>query len=88
MLVPLFALAALAWTAGWAYWALDRHRAQRERSKYKTRGEGVADVGRLPWELVDQHGHAVTQERFRGQWQLVYFGYTSCPVCSADGRTA
>ena len=29
--------------------------------------------------LVDQDGHKVTDETYRGKWLLVYFGYTHCP---------
>lgn len=35
-----------------------------------------------PFTLVDGHGRVVTDRDFRGQWMLVYFGYTYCPdVC-------
>jgi protein SCO1/2 len=29
--------------------------------------------------LEDLNGRTVTQESFRGKWQLIYFGFTSCP---------
>ncbi len=32
-----------------------------------------------PFTLVDQDGRTVTDETYRGQWLLVYFGYTHCP---------
>ena len=32
--------------------------------------------------LIDQDGRAFTEAHLRGQWSLVYFGFTSCPkVC-------
>jgi len=35
-----------------------------------------------PFTLVDQNGTTVTDADFRGQFMLVYFGYTFCPdVC-------
>ena len=35
-----------------------------------------------PFQLVDQNGQEVTDEKFRGRLMLVYFGYTFCPdVC-------
>ena len=30
--------------------------------------------------LVDQYGHAVTDESFRGEWLIVFFGFTHCPA--------
>ena len=32
-----------------------------------------------PFDLVDGAGRNVTDQDFRGQWRLVYFGYTHCP---------
>lgn len=44
-------------------------------------GRGVAAIGG-PFRLVDQKGQVRTDEDFRGQFMLVYFGYTYCPdVC-------
>jgi len=34
------------------------------------------------FSLLDQSGQAVTADTFRGQWDLVFFGFTNCPdVC-------
>jgi protein SCO1/2 len=34
------------------------------------------------FSLVDQYGRAVTNESFRGEWLIVFFGFTHCPaVC-------
>src|ERR1700690_794093 len=45
-------------------------------------GDGsAAPIGR-PLHLTDQFGHARTDADFRGQYLLVFFGYTTCPdVC-------
>lgn len=35
-------------------------------------------------DFVDQHGAAFGQERLRGRWSLLFFGFTSCPdICPA-----
>ncbi|MFN3371926.1 MAG: SCO family protein [Sphingomonadaceae bacterium] len=38
-----------------------------------------------PFRLVDETGRRVTDASFRGQWRLMYFGFTYCPdVCPMD----
>ena len=35
-----------------------------------------------PFSLLDQHGLPFTNERLRGKWSFVFFGYTTCPdIC-------
>lgn len=45
----------------------------------------IPTPGELPnFSLLDQTGAAVTAETFRGQWDLVFFGFTHCPdICPA-----
>jgi protein SCO1/2 len=34
------------------------------------------------FSLQDQHGQAFARDNFKGQWSLVFFGFTNCPdVC-------
>jgi protein SCO1/2 len=48
------------------------------------RGEGDALIGG-PFTLINQHGETVTDESLRGQYLLIYFGYTYCPdVCPTE----
>ncbi len=35
---------------------------------------------RATYSLVDHHGNPVTERTYRGRWQLVQFGFTSCKV--------
>jgi len=38
-----------------------------------------------PFTLTDETGRTVTSETFRGQWRLMYFGFTWCPdICPTD----
>ncbi len=38
--------------------------------------------------LLDQAGNSVTRETFRGQWNLVFFGFTHCPdICPTTLQT-
>ena len=43
----------------------------------------IPTPGDLPeFSLRDQTGNAVNADSFRGQWDLVFFGFTSCPdIC-------
>ena len=38
-----------------------------------------------PFTLTDETGRTVTSDSFKGQWRLMYFGFTYCPdVCPTD----
>ena len=37
--------------------------------------------------LIDQHGDTADNSRFKGHWNLVFLGYTSCPdICRAPAN--
>lgn len=37
------------------------------------------------WSLVDMHGRPTTDADFRGQYILLYFGFTYCPdICPSE----
>ncbi|HEX7775933.1 MAG TPA: SCO family protein [Parvibaculum sp.] len=50
----------------------------------QAQGSGTALVGG-PFQLTDQSGKAVTDQTYRGQYMLIYFGFTFCPdVCPTE----
>ncbi len=51
---------------------------------YPQRSSGAALVGG-PFELVMHDGTTVTNETFKGEFMLIYFGFTFCPdVCPTE----
>ncbi len=48
---------------------------------------GEADI-RSQFSLVDHTGRAVTEADFAGRWQLVFFGFTHCPVTLPPGLSS
>lgn len=61
-------------------------RAEKERRRQRERVEALrrAAVGRGDFSLRDQHGRARRKADFRGQWVLLYFGFTHCPDICPD----
>ena len=52
--------------------------------KERVKSVGKASLGG-EWDLVDQTGKVRTNNDFKGQWLLLYFGFTHCPdVCPEE----
>ncbi len=74
--VSVVALVLVAFLAGRHYWGMIAGE------------EKVAAAIGGPFTLVDTQGRTVTDADFRGQFMLVYFGYTFCPdVCPTSLST-
>lgn len=70
----LLMLLLVAIAVGARIWLLeDGHQAPQEAAQQTIGG---------PFTLLDGNGETVTEANFKGQYMLVYFGYTYCPdVC-------
>jgi protein SCO1/2 len=72
-------VAMLSATAGAAFWKLSQARANpiREALIVLPEPRVIADFA-----LVDQHGQSFSLDELRGNWSLIFFGFTHCPdVC-------
>ncbi|XP_014396697.1 PREDICTED: protein SCO2 homolog, mitochondrial isoform X1 [Myotis brandtii] len=61
-------------------------RAEKERQQQQRRTEALrqASVGQGDFSLLDHQGQARCKADFRGQWVLLYFGFTHCPDICPD----
>ncbi|XP_054399886.2 uncharacterized protein LOC100443853 isoform X2 [Pongo abelii] len=61
-------------------------RAEKERLQQQKRTEALrqAAVGQGDFHLLDHRGQARCKADFRGQWVLMYFGFTHCPDICPD----
>lgn len=61
-------------------------RAEKERDQQRRRTEALrqASVGQGDFRLLDHQGQARCKADFRGQWVLMYFGFTHCPDICPD----
>jgi protein SCO1/2 len=64
---------------------------QNQRSKQMVQVKEGRVIGRPklggPYDLIDSEGEVCTDERFRGKYQLIYFGFINCPdICPTELR--
>ncbi|XP_053440096.1 protein SCO2 homolog, mitochondrial [Nycticebus coucang] len=61
-------------------------RAEKEQQKQQLRTQALrqAAVGQGDFSLLDHQGQARCKADFRGQWVLLYFGFTHCPDICPD----
>lgn len=66
------------------YYNVEKTKRQEAAAKKQTT-YGTPSLGG-PWTLVNSStGHAVTDATYRGQYTLLYFGFSKCPdICPAE----
>lgn len=63
---------------------VDSGKQSRIKKKGKSHGEELIKSDG-DWEMYDHDGNKVSNEDFKGKYQLVYFGFTFCPdVCPRE----
>ncbi len=81
--VRVIALVALVALAGWLGW--QQFGGQQMVTRQAPEGNLAGSTLGGAFSLVNQDGEALSEADFKGQWRLMYFGYTFCPdVCPTD----
>jgi len=65
------------------YVRTEKEKKTEERKKEEKKSLGKVAIGG-PYELVDHNGEPKSDKDFRGQWILIYFGFTHCPDICPD----
>uniref|UniRef100_A0A452QC11 Synthesis of cytochrome C oxidase 2 n=1 Tax=Ursus americanus TaxID=9643 RepID=A0A452QC11_URSAM len=65
-------------------WLAARAEKERRRQQQRTEALRQAAVGQGDFSLLDHRGQARCKADFRGQWVLMYFGFTHCPDICPD----
>lgn len=68
---------------GWA-WLSARAEKEQWRQQKRTEALRQAAVGQGDFSLLDHKGKPRCKADFRGQWVLMYFGFTHCPDICPD----
>ncbi|CZT01944.1 probable Sco1 protein [Rhynchosporium graminicola] len=85
---PFSALAGVLFLASGAglifYFRYEKARMERKRVAEAAKGVGRPKVGG-PFQLLDQKGEVWGDEKMRGRYSLVYFGFSHCPdICPEE----
>ncbi|EPY89752.1 protein SCO2, mitochondrial-like isoform 2-like protein [Camelus ferus] len=65
-------------------WLAARAEKEQRRQRQRTEALRQAAVGQGDFSLLDHWGQARCKADFRGQWVLMYFGFTHCPDICPD----
>uniref|UniRef100_H0XU76 Synthesis of cytochrome C oxidase 2 n=2 Tax=Otolemur garnettii TaxID=30611 RepID=H0XU76_OTOGA len=65
-------------------WLAARAEKEQQRQQLRTEALRKAAVGQGDFSLLDHRGQACCKADFRGQWVLLYFGFTHCPDICPD----
>lgn len=68
----------------WGAWMAARAEKEQRRQKQRTEALRQAAVGQGDFNLLDHRGRPRCKADFRGQWVLMYFGFTHCPDICPD----
>ncbi|XP_059673098.1 protein SCO2 homolog, mitochondrial [Gavia stellata] len=77
-------VAAVGAAAGAAWLYLREEKERRRRARRRAELRALA-LGQGDFRLLDQAGRRRCKADFRGQWVLLYFGFTHCPdICPEE----
>lgn len=65
-------------------WLAARAEKEQRRQQQRTEALRQAAVGQGDFSLLDHQGQPRCKADFRGQWVLIYFGFTHCPDICPD----
>lgn len=65
------------------FFTKEKRRLEIQQQAEANRGYGKPLVGG-PFELIDQDGKPFTNENLKGQFNIIYFGFTHCPDICPD----
>ncbi|KAF8855017.1 SCO1 protein [Acephala macrosclerotiorum] len=85
---PFSALAGILFLSSGAglilYFRYEKARMERKRIAEAAKGVGRPKVGG-PFTLLDQNANEFSDERMKGRYSLVYFGFSHCPdICPEE----